>query len=136
MDAIRTVSEAARDIREEREERKRFAKAQEENAQQVLGQQGEILAAIQKADSNNTANYELLRSEMVLLKKSDADQDEEISRLKRQTDRLSAVERSIADLKQEILDSLPDILQSTLKPYIDRIEALEVEARKLRAAQE
>ncbi len=130
--AVKIVAAAANDINREREERRAYEAGEHETKKTLQEQQQEILAAVQQADRNSSANYQLLAGEMRRLKESDVAQDQKISQLEKNTDRLSAVERAIVDLKREILDALPHIMQEALTPYISRIEALEHEASRLR----
>lgn len=128
--AVRIVAAAARAIEAEREEHRSRELAEQETKRFLHEQQNAILLAIQNADRNNTANYQMLALEMKLLKQSDVSQDSEIAQLKKLP---ATIEERIAALRDEILTKLPGIVQDALKPYADRLEALESEAAQARS---
>jgi len=128
-EAVRIVATAARAIEEEREERREYEMNERETKRMLREQQTEILEAIQQADRNNTANYDMLASGLRLLKQSDVSQDTKISQLEKLP---GTLEKAVADLKQELRDAIPGILHEALKPYIVRLEELEAEAARRR----
>lgn len=80
--------------------------------------QDEILAAIQRADSNSTRNYELIRDEIRHLKDSDLKQDE---RLKQGDKRFEQIERSVEALKVELIARI----ESEMRVFVEKFQALE-----------
>jgi len=125
--AVKIVASAANDINREREERRKYELEERKSKIEIQEQQKQILWAVQQADRNNTANYNLLAEQLRLLKQSDVTQDSKIAQLEKIP---YTMEERIADLKHEILTALPEILQREFKPYLDRIELLEKEARE------
>ncbi len=123
--AVKIVASAARAIELEREERRSHALAEQARAILAKDLQNTILEAIQTADRNNTTNYQMLRNELALLKQSDVNQDSKIAQLEKLPE---TFEERIAELKSEILMRMPEIMQSAMKPYKERLEALEKEA--------
>jgi hypothetical protein len=92
---------------------------------QVLASQEQILAAIQSADRNSNRNYELIRDEIRRLKDSDIKQDQ---RLKEGDQRFDQIERSIADLKTDLIA----LVTREMRAAATKIEALETELAKAR----
>jgi hypothetical protein len=86
-----------------------------------------LLAAIQKADDNNQRSYKLLHNELLHLKDSDRTQN---ARLAEGDERFAAIEKSIANLKDELIAL---VTRATLDAA-ERIEALENELTALRNA--
>ncbi len=123
--AVRIVAKAARVIEAEREERRTRELGEHKSRLEIRDQQQEILDAIQSADKNNTANYQMLHNELTLLKQSDVNQDSEIAQLKKMP---ATMEERITALKSEILTEIPAMLLKAFEPYIQRLEALEKEA--------
>lgn len=130
-EAVKIVAAAANDINQERRERRAHEESERTTKQMLREQQDAILVAIQNADKNNTANYELLASELKLLKQSDINQDQKIAQLEKLP---STMEERIAALREEILDKLPEMLKAAIGPFIDRLEALEKENTERHAA--
>ena len=93
---------------------------------QVLASQEQILAAIQSADRNSNRNYELIREEIRHLKDSDIKQDQ---RLKEGDQRFDQIERSIADLKTELIA----LVTREMKLAADKIEVLEQQLAEAKA---
>lgn len=118
----RRVAEDAREMREARAERERF-----EASQQKM--QEDILAAVQRADQNGQANYAMLRSELLQLKDSDRQQN---ARLAEGDQRFSAIEQSIANLKDELIQLITLATADAAK----RLEALEEELAAAKASRD
>jgi hypothetical protein len=84
-----------------------------------------LLAAIQKADDNNQRSYKLLHNELLHLKDSDRTQN---ARLAEGDERFAAIERSIANLKDELIA----LVTRATRDAAERIGALENELAELR----
>jgi hypothetical protein len=122
FEAIREVTGAARILREEREERARFEERSQRNHEATI-------AAILKADANQTRNYEMVRDEIRHLKDSDVHQNR---RLADGDERFGRIERSIADLKDELIALITRATQDAGK----RIAALEDELAAAKASRD
>jgi hypothetical protein len=118
-DAVKQIADAARIIREGREERLRAEEQAQRNHDATID-------AIVRADQNQSRNYELLRDEIRHLKDSDRRQDE---RLIEGDKRFATIEKSIADLKAELLALVTRAGEDAAR----RIAALESDLAELRA---
>jgi hypothetical protein len=92
--------------------------------------QDAILAAIQRADANQTANYNLLRAEIGHLKDSDLKQDE---RLKEGDKRFDYIEKKVADLEDRAAELLEKRLTEVLKPIAEEFDEIRKLIADLRA---
>lgn len=124
--AVQLVAEVGNDIDRDRNERRDAAESAATGQALLLKQNGEILAAIQKADDNNNKNYELLRTEILHLKESDVKQDQ---RLKEGDARFKQIEDSITELKNELIA----LVTREMKLAADKIEALEQQLAEAKA---
>ncbi len=118
LDAVQKITRAARII-EDGEAEARATEARRRADHDAL------LAAIQKADDNNQRSYELLHNELRHLKDSDRHQN---SRLAEGDERFAAIEKSIANLKDELLALVTRASEDAAR----RIAGLENELAELR----
>lgn len=116
--AVQLVAEVGNDIDRDRTERREAGETAAASQAQLLKQNAEILAAIQRADDNSNKNYELLRNEILQLKDSDLKQDE---RLKQGDKRFSLIEESITALKHELITRI----ETEMRAFAEKFEALD-----------
>lgn len=113
-EAVRQIVDAASVIRAERESRRAFEETQ-------LGLTRQTLAAIDRADRNQTANYNLLRDEIRHLKDSDLKQDE---RLKEGDKRFELIEAKLTEIETRLVAKLEERMNEAIKPIADELEAV------------
>ncbi len=124
--AVKIVASVGNDINRDRVERLRVADEQARAQAELLAQQTKILEAVQKADENSKRNYELLRDEIRHLKDSDLKQDR---RLAEGEERFAQIERSIENLKTELLA----LVERATADAAQRIDALEKQLAEAKA---
>ncbi len=120
--AAKDIAEAARDIRESREERKRFELAQ-------IASQEQILEAVLSADRTSQQNYETLR---LAISSQEKHIQAHTKRLAEGDERFGRIEESIEALKVELIARMDGVF----KEYVGRIQALEDELAAARATRE
>lgn len=122
LQAIKEVSRAARVMVEEREERRVANSAQ-------LDMQNQILVEVRSAARTSDQNFETIRLSIKSLAESDRRQNE---RLAEGDQRFAAIERSIADLKDELIA----LITRATADAAQRIDALELQLAAAKATRD